>query len=146
MTKEELFTEKAANGYTVCYVAGCPLSGQCLRSSVGKYYPSRLTVAKCVNPLHDNVGTDKCPLYRTGSKVQMACGMTRMFTDDMPKSVVSQVRGELMERYKRTTYFEYRKGNKLISPAMQADIRRLFRKAGWDGDVKFDSYVEDYDW
>ena len=46
----------------------------------------------------------------------------------------------------RTYYFEYRNGSRLIPPTLQEQIRDLFREKGWAGEVKFDSYVEDYDW
>lgn len=146
MTKEELFTQKAAKGYLVCYVATCPLREQCLRYAVGKYYPPTQPVVKCINSLYAGVGTDDCHFYRQGEKVQMACGITRIFTDDMPRSVEGHVRSSLRERFRRTVFFEYRNGTRLIPPDMQEYIRRLFREAGWDGEVEFDSYVEDYNW
>ena len=40
----------------------------------------------------------------------------------------------------------YRNGSRLIPPALQEDIRNLFRANGWTDEVKFDGYVEDYDW
>ena len=46
----------------------------------------------------------------------------------------------------RTYYFEYRNGSRLIPPALQENIRNLFRESGWTEEVQFDSYVEDYDW
>ena len=42
--------------------------------------------------------------------------------------------------------FEYRNGSRLIPPALQENIRDLFRENGWTADVQFDDYVEDYDW
>ena len=29
---------------------------------------------------------------------------------------------------------------------MQEEVRSLFREAGWNEDVHFNGYVEDYDW
>ena len=40
----------------------------------------------------------------------------------------------------------YRNGSRLIPPALQEDIRKLFRANNWKDEVTFDSYVEDYDW
>jgi hypothetical protein len=40
----------------------------------------------------------------------------------------------------------YRNGSRLIPPALQENIRDLFRENGWTEEVQFDSYVEDYDW
>jgi hypothetical protein len=33
-----------------------------------------------------------------------------------------------------------------MSPAIQEEIRNLFREEGWQEEVHFDSYIEDYDW
>lgn len=46
----------------------------------------------------------------------------------------------------RANYYEYRNGTRLIPPALQQNIRDLFRENGWSGDVEFDGYVEDYNW
>jgi hypothetical protein len=35
---------------------------------------------------------------------------------------------------------------RLIPPALQENIRKLFRDNGWTEEVMFDDYVEDYDW
>ena len=40
----------------------------------------------------------------------------------------------------------YRNGSRLIPPALQENIRDLFRENRWTEEVQFDSYVEDYDW
>ena len=45
-----------------------------------------------------------------------------------------------------TYYYEFRNGKRLIHPAIQEEIRSLFREADWKEDIRFDSYVEDYDW
>ena len=65
---------------------------------------------------------------------------------DMPKRVEQWVRAALIARYNRTYFFEYRNGARLIPPAMQDEVRDLFRQAGWTGEVNFDGYVETYDW
>ena len=89
---------------------------------------------------------EQCPMFRSDEKVRWAKGMTNIFTDDMPKKVEKAVRQALETRYNRTSFFEYRNGTRLIHPAIQEEIRSLFREAGWKEDVHFDSYVEDYDW
>ena len=64
----------------------------------------------------------------------------------MPRRVEPYVRQHLIRTHCRTYYFEYRNGTRLISPAIQEEVRRLFREAGWKNDIEFDSYIEDYDW
>jgi hypothetical protein len=78
--------------------------------------------------------------------VQFAQGMMHIFNADMPRRVEPYVRSHFIASHCKTYYYEYRNGERLISPAIQEEIRDLFREAGWNQEVHFDSYVEDYEW
>ncbi len=54
--------------------------------------------------------------------------------------------GGIIARHCKTYYYEFRKGQRLIPPAIQEEIRGMFRQAGWDKEIDFDGYIEDYDW
>ena len=144
--EKELLIEKAHEGYTVCYVGDCPLRQQCLRWLVGQHVPNSASTYRCVNPHFEAVATNECPMYRSDQKVRFAKGMTNIFTSDMPRRVESAVRYGVIGLTNRTYYFEYRNGSRLIPPALQENIRNLFRENGWKEEVQFDGYVEDYDW
>ncbi len=144
--KKELLIEKAQEGYAVCNMESCPLREHCLRWLTGQYVPNTRSTYRCVNPRFEGVATADCPMYRNDQKVRFAKGMLHIFTDDMPKRVESEVRYEVIAMTNRTYYFEYRNGSRLIPPTLQEQIRDLFRERGWTGEVKFDAYVEDYDW
>ena len=143
---KELLIEKAKEGYTVCYVDGCPLCNQCMRWLVGQHVPHTASSYRCVNPHFEHVATAECPMYRSDQKVRFAKGMTHTFTGDMPKRLEPAVRNGIIRLTNRTYYFEYRNGSRPIPPALQQAIRDLFRSNGWTGEVTFDSYEEDYDW
>ena len=144
--KEELLIKQAQEGYTVCYIESCPLRDHCLRWQVGQHVPSTVYAYTCVNPHFEGVATAECPMCRNDQKVRFAKGMTQTFTSDMPKRVEPAVRQGIISLTNRTYYFEYRNGSRLIPPALQEDIRNLFRKNGWTDEVHFDGYVEDYNW
>ena len=72
--------------------------------------------------------------------------MLHIFNDDMPKKVESHVRQRLIANHCRTYYYEFRNGDRLIPPAVQEEIRQYFREVGWNEEIKFDGYVEDYEW
>ena len=143
---KELLIEKAKVGYTVCYQDQCPLRTQCLRWQVGQHVPNTNSTYNCVNPHFEGVATANCQMYRSDQKVRFAKGMTHIFNSDMPKRVEPAVRHGIIGMTNRTYYFEYRNGTRLIPPALQEAIRDLFRENGWTEEVRFDSYVEDYDW
>ena len=146
MNEKEIFKEKAVSGYTVCFAAQCPLKDRCLRWKVGQQMPDTKSSYHCVNPHYQDVATDHCPLYRQSEKVQFAQGMMHIFNADMPRRVEPYVRSHFIASHCKTYYYEYRNGERLISPAIQEEIRDLFREAGWNQEVHFDSYVEDYEW
>ena len=146
MKEQEIFKEKAVSGYTVCFAAQCPLKERCLRWKVGQQMPDTKSSYHCVNPHYQDVATEHCPLYRQSEKVQFAQGMMHIFNTDMPRRVEPYVRSNLIASHCKTYYYEYRNGERLISPAIQEEIRDLFREAGWNQEVHFDSYVEDYEW
>ncbi len=79
-------------------------------------------------------------MYRNDQKVRFAKGMTKTFTDEMPRRVEPAVRQGIIGLTNRTYYFEYRNGSRLIPPALQEDIRNLFRTNGWTDEVEFDGY------
>ena len=78
--------------------------------------------------------------------MEKTLSMPHIFTSDMPKRVESTVRYDIIAMTNHTYYYEYRNGSRLIPPALQENIRALFRENGWTGEVQFDSYIEDYDW
>ena len=143
---KELLIKKAQEDYTVCYVDECPLRNQCLRWQVGPHVPNTHSTYRCVNPHFEGVASTECPMYRSDQKVRFARGMLHIFMGDMPKRVEPAVRYGVIKKTNRTYYFEYRNGSRLIPPALQEDIRKLFCDNGWTEEVKFDGYVEDYDW
>ena len=138
--------KKAREGYTVCYVEQCPLREHCLRWLVAQHVPNTAMSYNCVNPNYKGVGTTDCPMRRKDEQVRFAKGMTHVFNDDMPRRVEDAVKYGVISKTNRTYYYEYKNGSRLIPPALQEHIRRLFRENGWTEDIHFDNYVEAYDW
>jgi len=146
MKEKEIFKEKAENGYTVCFADHCPLKERCLRYLVGQQMPDATSTYRCVNPRFQDVGTTNCSLFRKADKVTFAKGMMHIFNDDMPKRVEPHVRQSLISNHCRTYYYEFRNGERLIPPSVQEEIRQYFREVGWNGEILFDGFAEDYEW
>ena len=146
MTEQEIFRKEAESGYLVCFAEQCPLKEQCLRYLVGQQMPDTRSSYHCVNLRYQDVGTEQCSLFRNSKKVKFAKGMMHIFNVDMPRRVEQFVRQRLIEKHCRTYYYEYRNGTRLISPAVQEEVRSLFREVGWNEEVHFDEYLEDYEW
>ena len=146
MEEIEIFKKKAADGYVVCFAEQCPKREQCLHWKVGQQMPDTKSVYSCVNPHFSGVGTDDCQLFRSSEKKRFAKGMKNIFNDDMPKKVMPYVRQSIKKKCCQTYYYEYRNGERLIPPALQEYIRQAFREVGWNQEVEFDSYIEEYEW
>ena len=119
---------------------------RCNRQTVTGYMPDSRSFVTNVNLWSEGVGTQECPHFRNREKVRMAKGMLHIFNGDMPAKVEPFVRERLIGRHCKTYYYEYRKGARLISPALREEIRSLFREVGWNKEIHFDGYVEDYEW
>lgn len=144
--EKSILMKKAHDGYTFCFVDGCPLKEQCLHWQVGEYLPHSVSTYRCINAHFEGVGTAKCTLFRSDQKVRFAQGMSHVFNDDMPKRLEPAVRQQIISLTNRTYYYEYRNGTRLISPTLQEQIRTIFRENGWTGEIQFDTYIEDYNW
>lgn len=50
--------------------------------------------------------------------------------------------------FRKAEKVKYAKGmmHIFIPPAVQEEIRQYFREAGWNSDVIFDGFIEDYEW
>lgn len=75
----------------------------------------------------------------------MGKGMIHLF-EDMPRKMGDTVKALLIKEYKRTYFYEYRNGTRLITPSMQEYIANVCKENGWDKPVTYDEYVEDYEW
>ena len=64
----------------------------------------------------------------------------------MPRRLEPAVRYGLISKHCCTYYYDYRNDERRMSPTVQEEIRNLFRKEGWQEEIHFDSYIEDYDW
>ncbi len=146
MTEQEIFREQAESGYTICLEERCPLKERCLRWKVGQQMPDTRSTCHCVNPRYQDVATERCPLFRNSEKVKFAKGMMHTFTGDMPSRVKPFVCQRIIRKSCRTYYYEFRNGTRLMPPSLQEDVRTFFREAGWNEEIHFDGYVEDYDW
>ena len=120
MTEKEVFSHKAPN-YLLCFINECPRRATCLRWLVGQELQSNDYNILSVNPMHPEVKANKCALYREKKHVRYAKGMMH-FYDEMTRSQEIGIKHRLIVHYGRRQYYEYRRGERLISPEMQAFI------------------------
>ena len=144
MTEKEVFSHKAPN-YLLCFINECPRRATCLRWLVGQELQSNDYNILSVNPMHPEVKANKCALYREKKHVRYAKGMMH-FYDEMTRSQEVGIKHRLIVHYGRRQYYEYRRGERLISPEMQAFIGQVCKEHGYTKELRYDGWQDDYAW
>ena len=144
MTEKEIFSHKAPN-YLLCFINECPRRATCLRWLVGQELQSNDYNILSVNPMHPEVKANKCALYREKKHVRYAKGMMH-FYDEMTRSQEIGIKHRLIVHYGRRQYYEYRRGERLISPEMQAFIGQICKEHGYMKEPHYDGWQDDYAW
>lgn len=144
MTEKEVFSHKAPN-YLLCFINECPRRATCLRWLVGQELQSNDYNILSVNPMHPEVKVNKCALYREKKHVRYAKGMMH-FYDEMTRSQEVGIKHRLIVHYGRRQYYEYRRGERLISPEMQAFIGQVCKEHGYTKEPHYDGWQDDYAW
>ncbi len=144
MTEKEVFSHKAPN-YLLCFINECPRRATCLRWLVGQELQSNDYNILSVNPMHPEVKANKCALYREKKHVRYAKGMMH-FYDEMTRSQEIGIKHRLIVHYGRRQYYEYRRGERVISPEMQAFIGQVCKEHGYTKEPHYDGWQDDYAW
>ena len=144
MTVKEVFSHKAPN-YLLCFINECPRRASCLRWLVGQELQSNEYNILSVNPMHPEVKANKCALYREKKHVRYAKGMMH-FYDEMTRSQEVGIKHRLIVHYGRRQYYEYRRGERLISPEMQEFIGQVCKEHGYTKEPHYDGWQDDYAW
>ena len=144
MTEKEVFSHKAPN-YLLCFINECPRRATCLRWLAGQELQSNDYNILSVNPMHPEVKANKCALYREKKHVRYAKGMMH-FYDEMTRSQEIGIKHRLIVHYGRRQYYEYRRGERLISPEMQAFIGQVCKEHGYTKEPHYDGWQDDYAW
>ena len=129
----------------LCFINECPRRATCLRWLVGQELQSNDYNILSVNPMHPEVKANKCALYREKKHVRYAKGMMH-FYDEMTRSQEVGIKHRLIVHYGRRQYYEYRRGERLISPEMQAFIGQVCKEHGYTKEPHYDGWQDDYAW
>ena len=138
MNKKELLKEKVGRGFVPCFNQSCQLREHCLRWQGRDFVDRDAMVVLTVSPL---LSGDACRMYQSDEPVLMAYGFNGLL-DRLPRSMGTKLMLGVRSVCCRTYAYEYRNGQRPMTPTLQRHIETLCKEMGWEGDVKFDSYVE----
>ena len=144
MNKEERLRSQAEH-YIACFMNECPLHETCLHWMTGQYNDGQYRVVTSINPFYPGVNTPQCSMYQKDEIVKYAIGMVHIF-DAIPYPIARSVKKRLINLFSRKRFYEYRNGVRPIPPHEQQQIARIFKEEGWEGEILYEGWEEDYNW
>lgn len=142
---KELYYSQVPFNYEICLNRECPQANTCLRQFTEKNMPSHVKTWTVISPKYLATLKGACPFYRSSAKVRFAQGFVNLL-NNLPYKQMQIVVAHLLTHFNRRVYYKVRKGERLLSPSEQDEIRNILRSCGVSQPQEFDAYVETYDW
>jgi len=133
------------HNYAHCVFAECVRAGDCLRRKVMLRATSDPQLITIINPMSVPGNGQNCPHFHADRTSRFAMGITHLL-DDVPHSKAKKLHNEIYGYFQRNTYYRIFNKERLIKPAEQAYIRKLFQKYNIAEEPQFDRFVDQYDW
>lgn len=144
MNKEESLRAHATQNLP-CFIHACPLHASCLHWMTGQYYDNPSHIVTSINPSYPSACTEQCGMYQKDDVVRYAIGTMHLF-DAVPYPIARSVKKRLIALFTRKRFYEYRNSTRPIPPHAQEQIARVFHEEGWDGEIRYDDWKEDFLW
>lgn len=143
--KEKLDFSVVPTQYILCLNHQCPKAATCLRQLAEQSAPDDIQCWNIISPKYLSTIKGDCPYYRSCEKVLYAKGFIGML-ENLPHKEMQTVISRLIGHFNQRTYYRIRKGERLLSPIEQQQMRRIIKSCGVTQAIEFDAYYEDYDW
>ena len=128
--------------YVLCTNNQCPLRNDCLRFMAGLHALENMEIATSVMPKTLKEG--KCRWYDKKTVVVYAAGFSRLYDRVMKMDYTSMRKAITSYLHGTRLYYEYKRGERPLSPEQQQWIRDYVKNCGYNWKVEFDSYYEGY--
>ncbi len=132
--------------YVLCTNSLCPYQGNCLRFQAARYAPENVETAICVLPRVLNEKENKCRWLDKMQVVVMAAGFEHLYDRVMKKDYTPLRKGITAYLHGTKSYYQYKRGEKPLSPEQQQWINNYISSFGYDWEVIFDHYYESYNY
>ena len=145
MENTELKAKDIPMGYARCFNDACNRKGNCM------HYHARLLTGKQERHLGQAVyptawQDGECKYFREKRFVQKAWGFTHLY-DNVPQRDKADARRCVRSFFSggNGPYYRYHHGENLLSPEQQDAIMKIIAKFGSTDGIRFDHYVEAWD-
>lgn len=143
--KDEFNYNLVPSGYAHCLQNECPKAGKCLRNMAALHataeYPYMMVIKSACIP----ADKEQCSYFRPADKIRVAWGVSHLF-DKVPHKDANVLKNRIIGHFGRSRYYRFYRKEYCITPEDQAYIQKLFRQKGWEEEISFDTYSEDYQW
>lgn len=130
--------------YVLCTNSLCPYQVNCLRFQAARNAPENVETAMCVLPKVLNEKENKCRWMDKIQVVVMAAGFEHLYDYVMKKDYTPMRKGITDYLHGPKAYYEYKRGDRPLTPEQQEWINNFVRSFGYDWEVIFDRYYESY--
>ena len=131
-------------GYGLCTRNDCAVCNHCLRHiAYNDVVTEELWVINHVNPLRI-VPNAQCPFFRSDELATYAKGFVKMKQEMLPRQY-DEFKCRLTGKFRRTGYYERRRGERLCSPSDIRKIRAVLQELKLP-ELEFDGYVKQLNW
>ena len=128
--------------YVLCTNNECPFQVECLRHLAGKNASENTEIAMCVMP--KTLKDGKCRWFDKITIEVWAAGFTHLYDKVMKKDYTTMRKAITQHLHGCRSYYACMHGDRAISPEDQQWIRDYVKSFGYDWEVEFDRYFEDY--
>ena len=128
--------------YVLCTNKDCPMKADCLRFLAASHVPDEQECATCVLP--NALKDGQCRWFDKITIDVWAAGFSHLYDQVMKKDYTSMRKTITDYLHGAKMYYEYKRGERVLSSEDQQWIRDLVKSYGYDWEVKFDRYFEDY--
>ena len=144
MEEKKLTYRDVPMGYPLCFNEGCSKSACCM------HYQARLTLPEdrhhgpAIYPTAWQDG--ECKYFREKRLVQKAWGFTRIY-HNIPQKDKAEARQRVRSSFSggNGPYYRVHHGENMITPEKQDEILKILANYGSTEDIRFDHYVEAWD-
>lgn len=126
--------------FPVCINKECPRCGECLRYRCAQVLSPENETLFCVSP--SQWESDDCRHFVGCEPVRMARGFMKLFDRVLTKHSTSLRLDLTALLHGPRIYYEYKRGERLLTPAEQEEMQRIVKHYGYDWEVPFAEFAE----
>lgn len=133
------------NGFIHCFNDKCKYAEKCLRHQVALRIPDTCAVYTVINPAYKFPDDKECHYFKADQLKRFALGMSHIF-DNISYHDAVIIRRQMKSYFEHSTYYRCMRRERLVTPAEQAYIQKLFLSYGIKEEPVYDEYLEKYEW